>query len=263
MNNQPIGVLDSGVGGLSIWKEIVRLLPHESTIYVADSKNCPYGNKSTDEIYRLSKRLVQFLLDQKVKLIVLACNTITVSCLDSLRKDFPMMPIIGTVPVVKTAAHKTKSGKIGILSTVLTSKSSYQQRLITEFASGCIVLNRGTNRLVPFVERGETDGKGLERILSAVLSPFKKSDVDVLALGCSHFPFLKPLMQEILGESVTILDSGQAIARQVSRVLASEHLLSVQEKPSHALYTTGDKEQFSIIANKLLEKNLTTNILVY
>lgn len=255
MNKRPIGVLDSGVGGLSIWREIVKLLPCESTIYIADSKNCPYGSKSSDEIYHLAKRLVQFLLDQKAKLIVLACNTITVSCLDSLRKEYPKIPIIGTVPVIKTAAEKTKIKRIGILSTERTAKSSYQKNLIKRFASDYFVLNHGTNNLVPFVEKGEVSGARIEKVLQKELKPFIDANIDVLALGCSHFPFLKPLMQEILGKKVTILDSGEAIARQVRRILEANSLLAQNTNVAHMLYTTGEKRQFIKTMKRLIGYN--------
>ncbi len=260
MNNQPIGVLDSGVGGLSIWKEIVRELPLESTIYAADSRNCPYGAKSSQAIYHLAKRLVQFLVQQQVKLIVLACNTMTVSCLDKLREDFPQLPLIGTVPVVKTAAEKTKGGKIGILSTTKTAESKYQKQLLQTYAADCVVINIGTNKLVPFVEKGEVRGQALEKVLRKELEVFKKEDIDVLALGCSHFPFLKDTMQQILGNDVQILDSGEAIARQVKRVLEKIDGLSNSKSTSQRLYTTGDEKQFEKTAQTLMGYNMKWKI---
>src|SRR5262245_55029364 len=134
MDNQPIGIIDSGVGGLSIWQDIRRELPHESTIYLADSKNCPYGTKSSEEIYALASCLVTFLLQKNVKMIVLACNTITVTCLERLRSNHPHLPIIGVVPVIKTAAAYTATKTIGVLTTPVTEKSMYQQHLVDEFA---------------------------------------------------------------------------------------------------------------------------------
>lgn len=268
MNNAPIGVLDSGVGGLSIWKEIVSQLPNESTIYVADSVNCPYGNKSSETIYRLAKRLVKFLILKKVKLIVLACNTITVSCLDKLREDFPNIPIVGTVPVVKTAAEKTQKKRIGILSTSATAKSRYQKDLIKKFALGCKVFNIGTDKLVPSIEQGEI-GASMIRIIEAELQPFIKAEIDVLALGCSHFPFLKEKMQKILGNNVLILDSGAAIARQVKRILIANQAISSSKITKHRFYTTGDVRKFDIIARRLVGNTflggdiVITNILVY
>ena len=258
MNTQPIGVLDSGVGGLSIWREIVRLVPHESTIYIGDSKNCPYGSKSEDEIYTLAKRLVQTLLDKNCKLIVLACNTITVSCLDRLRRDFKAVPIIGVVPVVKTAAEQSRNGRIGILSTSKTAQSQYQRDLINRFAQISTVTNLGTDRLVPFIEAGKTEG--IEEVLTEVLEPFKKENIDVLALGCSHFPFLKAEMKKILGKNVEILDSGLAIARQVKRVLESRDELCDKFKPNYIFFTTGDKSLFSKVLRSVGNNNRVEQI---
>ena len=252
MNNQPIGILDSGVGGLSIWKEIVKNLPHESTIYLADSINCPYGDRTEDEIYILAKRLVKFLLDKKVKLIVLACNTITVFCIDKLRIDFPNIPIVGTVPAVKTAAELTKSKKIGILSTEPTARSEYQKDLINKFAKGCFVINKGESKLVPYIEKGDTKSEKIKKILRDSLKEFLAKDVDVIALGCSHFPFLKDEIGEIMGDRVKILDSGEAIARQVKRVLINNNHLSLSNNPSHIFYTTGNAKEFSKVSKKLL-----------
>jgi len=252
MNNQPIGILDSGVGGLSIWKEIVRELPGESTIYMADSINCPYGDKTSREIYILAKKLVQFLLDKKVKLIVLACNTITVFCIDKLRIDFPDIPIVGTVPAVKTAAEKTKNKKIGILSTESTAKSEYQKNLIRTFAKDCFVINKGDSELVPYIEKGDTKSEKVKKILRNIIEDFIAKDVDTITLGCSHFPFLKDEIKGIMEDRVKILDSGKAIARRVRRVLANNNNLSFANSPSYGFYTTGNSEEFEVVAKKLV-----------
>lgn len=252
MNNQPIGVLDSGLGGLSIWKEIVKELPQESTIYLADSLNCPYGDKNSKDIYLLSKRLVRFLLDKKVKIIVLACNTITVFCIDKLRRAFPDIPIVGTVPAVKTAVEHSKNKRIGILSTTATANSKHQKDLIANFARGLHVINLGTNQLVPYVEKGEIEGEKVKEVLKKTLEEFLRKEVDTIALGCSHFPFLKEEIGEIVGDKVKILDSGGAIAMQVRRVLTNNNKLSLSNSLSYVFYTTGDPIQFSAVAKKLV-----------
>lgn len=244
--NRPIGVLDSGVGGLTIWKEIVQKLPSESTIYIADSKNCPYGIKTAEEIYKLAKRLVQFLVKSNSKIIVLACNTITVSCLDKLREEFKGIPIIGTVPVIKTASELTKNKKIGIFSTSATSKSKYQKDLIRKFAQNLKVLNIGTDKLVPLIEKGD-HVKMIQIILQQELKPFVDAKVDILALGCSHFPLIKDQIQSIL-KDVQVLDSGAAIARQVKRVLSNNNILS-SSKRDYTFYTSGETAPF----NKILK----------
>ena len=256
MNKSPIGVLDSGIGGLSIWKEIVKKLLHESTVYIADSENCPYGIKTEKEIYRLSKRMVKFLIQKKVKLIVIACNTITVVCLDRLRKNFPNIPIIDTVPVVKTASEKTKNGRVGILSTKQTAGSKYQKDLIKKFCKGLRVLNLGTDRLVPLIERGVVSGIKINKILKEELKPFIDFKADVLVLGCSHFPLLKKEIGQVLGKNVQVLDSGGAIARQTKRILKSNNSLSDYEKSVHLLYTTGDPVRFKKVAEALVRTKL-------
>ncbi|MCL5970171.1 MAG: glutamate racemase [Patescibacteria group bacterium] len=261
MSNQPIGILDSGVGGLSIWREIVKELPNESTLYFADSKNCPYGEKSQEEVYKLTKRIIEFLVKKGSKLVIIACNTATVSCLDKLRQDFKDLPIVGTVPVVKTAAISSKNKKIGVLSTSLTSNSEYQKNLINAFANGCEVVNIGTDNLVPFIERGEIDSPILKEALQESLKPFKKAKIDALALGCSHFPFLKKEILDILGTNVQVLDSGPAIARQVKRVLVQNNDLSFKANPNQIFYTTGDEAQFKSTIKKLLGDKLPDDII--
>ncbi|MCL5113914.1 MAG: glutamate racemase [Patescibacteria group bacterium] len=256
-NQQAIGVLDSGVGGLSIWREIIKKNPNESTIYIADSLNCPYGEKTSEEIYNLSKNLIKFLLKKKAKLIVLACNTITVSCLDGLRRDFPDIPIVGTVPVVKTASEKTMIGRIGVLSTRKTAGSKYQKNLINKFAKNLKVINLGTDNLVRIVENGKNDNLKISKILKQELKPFSDFKADILALGCSHFPFLKREMKKVLGSKVKILDSGGAVARQVERVLENNKSNAVYRKPSYFFYTTGNAGQFSRVANELLGQKYT------
>lgn len=261
MNNQPIGILDSGVGGLSIWREIILELPLESTIYVADSKNCPYGEKTEEKVYELTKRIAEFLIKKNVKLIVIACNTATVSALDKLRQDFKDLPIVGTVPVVKTAAEKSKTKKIGILSTTRTAKSKYQKNLIKTFATDCEVINIGTDNLVPLIEKGDIDNLNVKKVLQEDLRPFKESRIDALALGCSHYPFLKKEIEKILCPDVQVLDSGGAIARQVKRVLTQNKALSSNTNPNHIFYITGDKTQFRNVIKKLLGDQLPDGII--
>src|SRR6185312_4931533 len=260
MNKRPIGVLDSGVGGLTVWKEITRLLPLESTVYLGDSLNAPYGDKSSDEIYQLARLLIHFLLAQNVKLIVIACNTITTVCLDRLRNEFKDIPLIGTVPVVKKAVEISKKKKIGILSTNNTANSYYQKHLLDQFASGVTVVNRGTNKIVPLVEKGEIDGATIEKVLRQVLLPFQESRVDTLALGCTHFPFLAKQMKKILGPDVTLLDSGEAIARQVERVLEHNQALGKREKVVHTLFTTGNTKVFEEIVGKIADGKKHTGV---
>lgn len=253
MSNNSIGIMDSGVGGFSVWKEIIHELPNESTIYIADSKNIPYGTRTAEEIYELAGRLVAFLLTQQVKMVVVACNTITVTGLERLRQKYPMVPIIGTVPVIKTAAEVTKSKRIGVLSTVRTNESEYQKKLIETFAQDCLVTTVGTDLLVPFVERGELEGANLEAVIRRVVEPFKQADVDTVALACTHFPFLEAEIWNVLGNAVRLLEPSSAIARHAKRVLTSNDAVADQShKPEHRFFTTGDKDLFADVLAKLL-----------
>ena len=240
MNTNPIGILDSGIGGLTVLKSIVKELPHESIIYIGDSKNTPYGTKTQDEIYHLSKQLIKFLLKKQVKLIVIACNTITVSCLDRLRSDYPYMPIVGTVPVIKTAAAVSQKKRIGILSTTRTAQSEYQKHLIEEFASDCQVFNHGTDDLVPLIEEGKVRTEEMTAAVEKALTVFSKEDIDTLVLGCTHFPFLEEQMKHILGKDIQLLDSGDAIARQVRRVLEHNDSLMTEGEGNVIVCTTGN-----------------------
>lgn len=237
-----IGILDSGVGGLTVWKEINCLLPKESTLYLGDSQNCPYGTKTEEEIWRLTTALVEQALAKDVRLLVIACNTISVTVLERLRAAYPDTRFIGTIPAIKAAVAASTRKRIGVLSTPRTAESAYQKTLLETFASECLVINEGTNALVPLVERGALAAPEVDDVLKTVLRPFIEGDVDVLVLGCTHFPFLKSAIQNILGPDVLILDSGEAIARQVKRVLEEDPSYA---DPSgvHQFFTSGDTAQ--------------------
>jgi glutamate racemase len=256
MNNNPIGIMDSGVGGLSVWQAIVRELPGESLTYIADSAHVPYGPREPEEIYMLAKRLVEFLISENVKIIVVACNTITVSCLDKLRQEYPLIPMIGTVPVIKTAAAVTKKKRIGIFSTTRTASSAYQQALIQKFAHDCDVVNIGTDDLVPFVEKGIIEGEDIQEFLKEVLKPFIEKNVDTVALGCTHYPFVEKTIQGILGSEVTLLEPSGAIARHTKRILEQNHALSDGLDPEYLFVTTGDESAFRHSITTLLGEKL-------
>lgn len=256
MNDQPIGVLDSGIGGLTVVKEIIRELPDESIIYIGDSLNTPYGARSTEEIYRFSKRLINFLMGKNVKLIVSACNTIAVSNIHKLRTDYPDIPIVGTVPAIKTAVAVTKNKRIGILSTTRTAQSGYQKDLINTFADGCMVFNHGTDELVPLIEQG----KETEDVLQKVLINFKKEHIDTLVLGCTHFPLLREQMQRMLGPDVEILDSGAAIARQIRRILKHNETFTSLGKAKYDFYTTGSEKLMEKIVKKIIDSDINSKI---
>lgn len=247
----PVGILDSGLGGLTIWQKIQRQLPDESTIYIGDHAYLPYGKRSAGEIRQRVKRLIKFLLNKKAKLIVVACNTATVAGIDIYRRWFSGVPIIGVVPVIKTAASVTKTKHFVVLSTPNTAASFYQKRLIKTFADGCKVENIAIPTLVSLIEKGVTDGR-VGRLLRQFLDSEKMNGVDVIALGCTHYPFIRHNIAGIVGKSVSIIDSGGAVARHVDRVLGAETLRSGSQEPYTEFYTTGDAFHVSRVASRLI-----------
>ncbi len=252
----PIGILDSSSGGLTIWKEIVSLLPDESTVYIGDHLHMPYSKKTTSYIQKRVLQLIQFLIQQHAKLIVIACNTGTVAGIDLYRKKFPNMPIIGIVPVIKTAVQQSHTRRITVLSTEYTSKSTYQKNLIRQFAQDCIVKSIGSTRLVSLIETGDLSGEEIAGELSHLLKKTGADGTDVLVLGCTHFPFVRDQIRAIVGEGVVILDSGGAVARQTKRILDQESLHSRAGHPTHAFYTTGNAENISRTVSRLLKKTI-------
>lgn len=254
MDNRPVGIFDSGVGGLSILAEVAKLLPKESFIYVADQKNIPYGAKSSDQLKKLTENIVAFLLKQNVKMVIVGCNTATVYTLEYLRDRFSL-PMVGIVPVVKTLSEVSQAKKIGVLSTLSTSKSSYLEKLIADHAADCEVFVSPGVGLVELVESGITSGPEVEGALKNLVEPMLAAGVDSIALGCSHYPFLRDALQKLVGQEVKILDSGAAVARQVKRILENNKQLA-DVKKSDIFYTTGDVWQFRVVAEKLLAQNL-------
>lgn len=251
---KPIGILDSGVGGLTIWKEIASLLPSEQTVYVGDSLNVPYGAKDKEEITVLAKSLIQFLLEHDTKLIVVACNTITLNSIDALRESFPTVPIIGTVPVIKGAAAVTKTKRIGLLATSAGGKSSYIQNLIKTHASDCEVVTVSTDKLVPLIEEGGSNTEEMRALLREELKPFVDT-IDTLVLGSTHFPFIRSAIQDILGPDVLLLDTGPAVARQTKRILEANKLVSQEKQEENQFYTTGSVHKLKDHLESLIDKS--------
>jgi len=240
MNPNPIGIFDSGVGGTTIWREIRQLLPQESTIYLADSKNAPYGERSKEEILRLSIKNTEYLLDRGCKLIVVACNTATTNAIDYLRKNYKV-PFIGIEPAIKPAALNSKSKKVGILATKGTLSSELFHSTSENHASGITVLEREGAGLVPLIEAGKVNAPETKALLYQFLDPMLGEGIDYLVLGCTHYPYLIPVLREILPPNVVILDSGLAVARQTETVLRQNQLLNPSQGPiTHSFYTNAD-----------------------
>ena len=251
-----IGILDSGFGGLSVYQSITALLPHESTVYIGDHAFLPYGEKSVHVIQERILALIRFLIHKNVKLIVIACNTGTVAGIELYRTTFPYVPIVGVVPVIKTAAALSKRKRFAVLSTKFTATSAYQKHLIAEFANGYIVHNLGCPNLVSLVEHAVVSGPEVEKKLRRILTPEIIRNIDVIALGCTHYPFLTAAIRAIVGNTIAVLDSGGAVARQVRRILEHNHILATARSGRHTFYSTRKWSGASRIASKLLRKTV-------
>jgi glutamate racemase len=263
--NSPIGVFDSGVGGLTILRELLRELPDERYVYFGDTGNCPYGVRSEKEIQALSVAAANFLLERGAKIIVVACNTASVSALAALRVAFDT-PFVGVVPAVKPAAEQTRTKRVGVASTEASAKGGYLQRLIRDHADGVEVLPVGCPQLVTLVEAGALEGPEIEASVRSYIQPLLDRNIDILVLGCTHFPAIRPVFERVAGPEVAVIDSGAAIARQTRRVLTERGWLAT-ERPalssprplssSDEFWHSDDQQQFEDVASVLMGKPIS------
>lgn len=239
-STKPIGLFDSGIGGTSIWKEIHSLLPNENTIYLADSKNAPYGQKSKEEIIALSIKNTEFLLQQGCKIIVVACNTATTNAIKELRANYPQTSFIGIEPAIKPAAIKSKTQTIGILATKGTLNSELFHSTVSSFKDTTVIEQVGFN-LVKLIEEGHIESEEMTALLHEYLKPMTEANIDYLVLGCTHYPYLLPQIKKILPESIKIIDSGEAVARQTKLILEQNNILNeLSGNSTHVFYTNSD-----------------------
>jgi len=242
MSDAPIGIFDSGLGGLTVRREILSLMPWEDTVYLADSANAPYGEKSSREILEFSRRNTEWLLGQGCKLIVVACNTATTNAIESLRREFEV-PFIGIEPAIKPAALESRSKKIGVLATRGTLSSALFANTSRRYAGGIAVLEQEGKGLVRIIESGKWLEASTREHLESLLQPMLSAGIDHLVLGCTHYPLLIPQLRELLPPSVKILDPGPAVARQAQAVLTANNLSHKTQRTSHhRVFTTGDTE---------------------
>lgn len=240
-NNNPIGFFDSGIGGTSIWKEVNALLPNENSIYLADSKNAPYGIKSKEEIIDLCFKNVDFLLEQNCKLIVVACNTATTNAIKEMRSKYSV-PFIGIEPAIKPAALHSKTQKIGVLATkgTITSELFYEKSKLYTDVEFIEQIGYG---LVELIENGKIDSPEMMQLLYEYTQPMIDENIDFLVLGCSHYPYLIPQLKKILPPHIKIIDSGEAVARQTKKILQQHHLLNENKnKGKHHFYTNSNPD---------------------
>jgi glutamate racemase len=240
MTDRPIGIFDSGVGGLSVWQEIDRLLPNESIVYYADNANCPYGEKTREEVIRHSARVAQFLVDKGCKIVVVACNTATSQAIDYLRETFEI-PFVGIVPAVKPASINSKTGVIAILATAGTLKSGKFNETKQEFSGNTEIILVEGGELVDIVENGLQGTKQSEEILHKHIDPLMERHIDHLVLGCTHFPFLIEDIKKITGNRVILDNPAPAIAKRTKFILENEGLrASAVNKKQIDFFSSGD-----------------------
>jgi glutamate racemase len=233
---QGIGILDSGVGGLSVLRHIKALLPHEYLIYFADQAHVPYGPRPATEIHQFSAEITRFLINQGSKLIVVACNTASAAALTYLRTNFPDIPFVGMEPAVKPGVVYSQKGKIGILATEGTFGSLRYANLLARYAQGVISFEDPCQGLVELIESGHLSGSKTERILRKAIDPMLASGIDTLILGCTHYPFVLPLIRQVTGPDVAIIDPAPAVARQVERLLKQRDLLGSASVPGRVCF---------------------------
>ncbi|HXR00495.1 MAG TPA: glutamate racemase [Pseudomonas sp.] len=254
-NDAPIGVFDSGVGGLSVLGEINRLLPNESLLYVADCGHIPYGEKTPEFIRQRCAVIAQFFHDQGAKALVLACNTATVAGVADLRERYPDWPIVGMEPAVKPAAAATRSGVVGVLATTGTLQSAKFAALLDRFAGDLQVITQPCPGLVELIETGDLVSPAIRHLLQGYVEPLLAAGCDTIILGCTHYPFLKPLLREMIPASISLIDTGAAVARQLQRLLSHKELLANGPRVSAQFWTSGDPENFRNILPLLWKKS--------
>ena len=252
-NNNPIGVFDSGVGGLSVLQHVRAVLPRESLLYVADSGHAPYGGKPVDFIVRRSLAITEFLLEQQAKAVVVACNTATAAAIARLRACFSI-PIVGIEPALKPAVAATRSGVVGILATGSTVRSDKFATLLDQHGQRARVIVQPCPGLADCVERGDLHGPRCQMLLTRYLQPLLAEGADTLVLGCTHYPFLIPAIQRLAGPTVAILDPSPAVARQLRRRLETGSLLTGEPATGGVRYfSSGPLEPTAALMARLLE----------
>jgi len=250
---RPLGVLDSGVGGLSVLREIRALLPAEHVLYAADQGHVPYGPRPIKEVRRFTIEIARFLIDQGAKLIVVACNTASAAALYPLRETFPDVPFVGMEPAVKPAARDTRTGRIGVIATEATFQGELYASVVGRFANGVHVETQVCPEFVLLAEAGDTASEAAREVVRARLAPLLAAGIDQLVLGCSHFPFLLPLIQDVAGPGVRVVDPGPAVARQVRRVLEAGGMLNLRPASGRVTYaTSGDPAALRRVVRVLL-----------
>ena len=244
MDNRAIGVYDSGFGGLSVWRELRRMLPQESLIYLGDGKNCPYGGRSREEITAFATEAVERLVDEGAKMVVVGCNTATTAAVKYLRERWSDMPIVGLEPAVKPACLTTQTRRIAVLATKHSLKSDMFLSTTARYASDVEVVKVVGEGFVEFVEQGLEHSMEAQATVRRVVEPLLSMNIDKIVLGCTHYPFLRPLIEQVVGDSdIEVIDSGEAVARRVKWLLERYDIAADQGNiPTYSFLSFADEE---------------------
>jgi glutamate racemase len=249
----PLGVFDSGVGGLSVLRAIRQQYPAEDVIYLADQAHVPYGSRSLEEVRAFSEGITRFLVDEGIKLMVVACNTASAAALRYLRERFPTLPFVGMEPAVKPAAEQTQSGVVGVLATPATFQGALYASVVERFAQGVTLLQDTCEGLVGLIEAGRLEDGQTRAILERALRPMLTRGIDTVVLGCTHYPFVIPLIEEIVGPGVRVIDPAPAVARQAGRLLQMHGLANTGQSVGRVRFiTSGDAGRLTALLPRLL-----------
>ncbi|MBN1069632.1 glutamate racemase [Clostridium botulinum] len=252
--NRPIGFFDSGVGGLSVMKEAIRLMPNENYIYFGDSKNAPYGIKTVEEVKTLTVDAVELLLEKNVKAIVVACNTATSAAIDLVRSKYKNIPIIGIEPALKLATKYNRKGNIIIMATPMTLKEKKFKSLMEKYGEDYDIVSLPCAKLVEFIEHGILSGEELEEYLKEKFKPYKNNDIGVVVLGCTHYPFIKETLYKVIDKDIPIIDGGLGTSQELRRRLGEKNLLNTEEKQgSITIINSNGSEKTIELSKKLIE----------
>ncbi|WP_082233664.1 glutamate racemase [Halobacillus massiliensis] len=252
---QPIGVIDSGVGGLTVARELMRQLPKEKYIYLGDTRRCPYGPRPKEEVKRYTWEMVHYLLEKNIKMLIVACNTATAYTLTELQNELDI-PVIGVIePGARAAISSSQRKNIGVIGTEGTIQSKAYSKALKEIDSSILVEGLACPPLVPMIENGILHGEEAKAIVKRTLAPLKgKQGLDTLILGCTHYPIIKDLVQAEMGTHIQVISSGEETAREASLILAyNKSLAKWEESPVHEFYSTGDIEKFRSVADQWLD----------
>jgi glutamate racemase len=263
-STNPIGIFDSGVGGLSVLRVLREQMPNENVVYFGDQGHVPYGARPMEEIQKFSEGITRFLLEQDSKIIVVACNTASAAALKYLREKFPHISFVGMEPAVKPAAEATQTGKVGVLATPATFQGALYASVVERFGAGVELFQNTCPGLVSQIEKGELATQPTRQILEDALIPMLEKNIDTVVLGCTHYPFVIPLIQEIVGENVRVIDPAPAVVRQAGKLLdmgAGRNTSPV--KGNVRIYSSGDIAKVQSVLSALLGENLEINPVIW